>query len=109
MPNAQPISRIDTVAEPRTKEATVFGVPIGRLGLLSRVLISGACGFIGFLATFFLAILGVALYDTTHRLSLLNLDIAYRYIAAPAGVLALLASFLFLVGGWVRGKFSQHA
>lgn len=88
------------------KEATIFSIPIGRLGLFSRLLISGACAFMAFLGTFVLAIIGVAIYDSVHAISITNLDIAYRDIAAPVGVLAMLASLIYLVGGWVHSKIS---
>jgi hypothetical protein len=92
------------VAEP--KETRIFGVPIGKLGLLSRLAMGGACGFLAFFATFFFAIIGVMIYDTATGTSLANLNIAYLYIAAPVGILAMLVSLTYLIGGWARRKFS---
>jgi hypothetical protein len=88
-------------------ESTVFGVPIGKLGLLSRLAMAGACGFLVFFVTFFFAIIGVAMYDMAAGKSLVNLNIAYLYIAAPVGILALLISLIYLVGGWARHKISS--
>ena len=88
------------------KDATVCGVPIGRLGFLNRAMISVACAFIAFFVTFVLAIIGVSVYDSVKGISLANLNIAYLYFAGPVGVLALLASLTYLMGGWVRSKFS---
>lgn len=92
------------IAEPQ--ETTFFRIPIGKLGLLTRLMIAGACGFIAFFVTFFLAIVGVMIYDKSTGTSLLNLDIAYKEIAAPVGILVMLASLIYLVGAWARRKLS---
>jgi hypothetical protein len=109
MMGAQSVSELRPHSDIGRKETTIFRVPIGRLGLLSRVMVSLACGFITFFVAFVLAILGVAIYDSVKGISIANLNIAYLYIAAPAGIAVLLASFIYLVGAWVRGKFhSAH-
>jgi hypothetical protein len=89
------------------KETTIFRIPIGQLGLFSRVMMGGACGFIAFFVTFFLAIVGVAIYDSATGTSIANLNIAYRYIAAPVGILVMLGSLTYLIGAWARRKFSS--
>ncbi len=94
-----------TIAE--RNETTIFSIPIGKLGLFSRILMGGACGFIVFFVTFFLAIIGVAIYDAVHGTSLTNLNIAYLYIAAPVGIFAMLASLAYLIGAWARRKISS--
>ena len=88
------------------KEATIFQIPIGKLGLLSSLLMGGACGFIVFFATFFLAIVGMMIYDAATGTSMLNLDISYRYVAAPVGILAMAVSLTYLLTVWVRRKIS---
>ena len=88
------------------KDVVIFKIPIGKLGLLSSVLIGGACGFLVFFVTFFLAIVGVAIYDAATGTSMLNLDISYRYIAAPVGILAMLVSLTYLLTVWARRKLS---
>ncbi|MHB1937403.1 MAG: hypothetical protein ACYCOR_12560 [Acidobacteriaceae bacterium] len=88
------------------KDVTIFKIPIGKLGLLSSLLMGGACGFIVFFATFFLAIVGVTIYDAATGTSMLNLDISYRYIAAPVGILAMAVSLAYLLTVWVRRKLS---
>jgi hypothetical protein len=93
-------------ADPGKQDITIFKIPIGKLGLLSSVLMGGACGFIVFFATFFLAIIGVAIYDAATGTSMLNLDISYRYIAAPVGLLAMAISLAYLLTVWVRRKMS---
>lgn len=107
MSSAQNISSMNSAALPQQKEATVFGVPIGRLGLLTRIMMSAACGFIVFFIAFVLAIIGVSIYDSAKGISLANLNIAYLYIAAPIGILTLLASLTYLVTSWARQKFSR--
>ncbi len=103
----QDVSRSSSAkAEPR--ETMIFGVPIGKLGLLSRMMIGGACGFIAFFATFFLAIVGVMIYDKATGTSMLNLDIAYKEIAAPVGILVMLGSLIYLIGAWARRKASSR-
>lgn len=88
------------------KEVTVFRIPIGRLGLIASVLIGVACGFIAFFITFFLAIIGVSIYDTATGTSMLNLTISYRYIAAPVGILVMFACLTYLITLWVRRKLA---
>lgn len=83
-----------------------MGIPIGRLGLLPRVLMSGACGFIAFFLAFLAGIIGFAIYDSATGHSMANLNLAYLDVGAPAGILVLLASLLFLLGGWVRHRAS---
>ncbi len=106
MTSAQNVSNMNSASGVAGKETTIFHVPIGRLGFFTRVMISGACGFIVFFVAFVLAIVGVSIYDSVHGISLANLNIAYLYIAAPIGILALLASLTYLIGGWARIKFS---
>jgi hypothetical protein len=88
------------------KDVTVFNIPIGKLGLLSSLLMGGVCGFLVFFVTFFLAIIGVTIYDSATGTSMLNLNISYLYIAAPVGVLAMLISVTYLLTLWARRKLS---
>jgi hypothetical protein len=88
------------------KDVTIFKVPIGKLGLISILLMGGACGFIVFFVTFFLAIVGVTIYDAATGTSMLNLTICYRYIAAPVGIFAMAVSLAYLLTVWARRKLS---
>jgi TRAP-type C4-dicarboxylate transport system permease small subunit len=105
MTNAQDIAARAPL-NPEKKEVTIFKIPIGRLGLLSTLLMGGACGFIVFFATFFLAIVGMMIYDAATNTSMLNLDISYRYIAAPVGLAAMAISLTYLLTVWLRRKMS---
>lgn len=89
------------------KDVTIFKIPIGRLGLLSCLLMGGVCGFLAFFVTFFLAIIGVTIYDSATRTSMLNLNISYLYIAAPVGIFAMLISLTYLLALWARRKLSD--
>ena len=105
MTNVQNIAA-NPSSDPRNQDVTIFKIPIGRLGLLSSLLMGGACGFIVFFVTFFLAIVGMTIYDAATGTSMLNLDISYRYIAAPVGLLAMAISLAYLLTVWVRRKIS---
>jgi hypothetical protein len=85
-------------------DAKIMGIPIGRLGLLPRILMSGACAFIAFFLAFLCGIIGFVIYDSATGRSMANLNLAYLDVGAPAGILVLCASLLFLLGGWVRQK-----
>lgn len=91
------------------REVTVFRIPIGRLGLLTSILMGGATGFIVFFITFFLAIIGVTIYDAATGTSMFNLNISYRYIAAPVGILAMVVSIGYLVTLWARRKIAGRS
>jgi TRAP-type C4-dicarboxylate transport system permease small subunit len=105
MTNAQNIA-VDAPHNPAKNEVTVFKIPIGKLGLLSSILMGGACGFIVFFVTFFLGIVGMMIYDAATKTSMLNLNISYRYIAAPVGLLAMAISLTYLLTIWLRRKMS---
>ncbi|MEO6829101.1 MAG: hypothetical protein ABI164_04775 [Acidobacteriaceae bacterium] len=106
MVSTQNVLRPGSARTMEPKETTIFGVPIGRMGLLSRVAMSVACGLFLFFVTFVLAIIGVSIYDSVNGISLTNLNITYLYIAAPVGVVALLVALTYLVSGWAKRKFS---
>ena len=91
---------------PKKRDVTIFKIPIGKIGLLSSLLMGGACGFLVFFATFFLAIVGVTIYDSATGTSMLNLNISYRYIAAPVGLIAMAVSLTYLLTVWARRKLS---
>ncbi len=87
-------------------DTTIFRIPIGKLGLIGSLLIGGASGFIVFFVTFFLAIIGVCIYDAATGTSMLNLNISYLYIAAPVGIVTMVVSLTYLLPLWARRKFA---
>ncbi|HUZ04728.1 MAG TPA: hypothetical protein VMU62_05180 [Acidobacteriaceae bacterium] len=94
------------VPSAETNDATFFGIPVGRFGFFSSLLLSAATGFMAFFLTTFCSIFGVMLYDGIHHLSLQNLNISYKFIAAPVGLTALLFSLAYLLSLWVRRKLA---
>jgi hypothetical protein len=46
------------------------------------------------------------IYDSIHHLSLQNLNISYKFIAAPVGIAAMLFSLAYLLSLWVRRKLA---
>ena len=87
-------------------EATFFGIPIGRFGLFASLLLGAASGFMAFFLTTFCAIFGVIFYDALHHLSIQNLSISYKFIAAPVGLTAMLVSLAYLLSLWIRRKLA---
>jgi TRAP-type C4-dicarboxylate transport system permease small subunit len=86
---------------PRTGK--VFGVPLGDLGLFSSLLIAVAFGFLVFFATCFVAIFSLLFYNSAGHHTVDMAD-SYRYVAFPAGLVALSIALVVLLGFWVRRK-----
>ncbi|MEO6965110.1 MAG: hypothetical protein ABI076_04335 [Acidobacteriaceae bacterium] len=109
MANTRNLSANGSSAMPKTDDATVFNIPIGKLGLPGSLLISVTFACISFFFACFLSIVGVTIYDAATGKSLQNLAISYQYIAAPVGVVALFVSLVYLLSIWIRHKFSHAA
>ena len=88
------------------REATFFGIPVGRFGFFSSLLLGAASGFLAFFLTTFCAIFGVIFYDALHHVSIENLSISYKFIAAPVGLTAMLVSLAYLLSLWLRRKLA---
>ena len=88
-----------------SRSGKVFGVPLGDLGLFSSLLIAFAFGFLVFFATCFVAIFSLLFYNAAGHHAV-NMADSYRYIAFPAGLVALALALVVLLGFWVRRKFS---
>lgn len=106
MIQAQKLSTNHASPGGEAKDATIFGIPVGRLGLLSCMVLGVATGLLAFVIALFFAIVGVTIYDAASGTSMANLTITYRDIAAPAGVLVMLVSLVYLFTIWVRHKFA---
>jgi thiol:disulfide interchange protein len=87
------------------KPGRVFGIPLGELGLFSSLLMAFAFGFLVFFATCFVAILSLLFYNSIGHHTVDMAD-SYRYVAFPAGVVALAFALVVLLGLWVRRKVS---
>jgi hypothetical protein len=83
----------------------IFGIPAGDFGLFASMLISGALGFIAFFAFTFVSIFGLMIYNGAghHQVTL---DVSYKYIGLPAGILVLVLSSATLLFIWVRRKMT---
>ncbi len=107
----QPPVQTTTQSEPRipstdASEPTFFGIPIGRFGFFSSLLLGASAGFLTFFLATFCSIFGVIIYDGTHHLSLQNLSISYKFIAAPIGLTSMLVCVAYLMSLWIRRKLS---
>ena len=89
---------------PPAAPAKLFGVPMGDFGLFASTLIAVGLGFMTFFAVTFLSIFGLVIYNLGGHA--VTLDVSYKYIALPAGVLVLVVSFAVLMGLWVRRKLT---
>ncbi len=99
-------SQASTFPPATTADATLFGIPVGRFGFFSSLLVSVASGFMAFFLTTFCAIFGIMIYDSAHHLPMQNLNISYRFIAAPVGLTAMLFSLAYLFSIWIRRKLA---
>jgi hypothetical protein len=86
-----------------TASAKVFGIPLVGLGLFSSLLMAFAFGFLVFFATCFVAIMGLLFYNSIGHHAVDMAD-SYRYVALPAGLVALSLALVVLLGLWVRRK-----
>jgi len=64
-----------------------------------------AFGFMVFFATCFVAIMTLLFYNTAGHHAV-NMADSYRYVAFPAGLVALGFALVLLLGLWVRRKIA---
>jgi len=93
------------VSETIPSRGKIFGIPFGDLGLFQSLLMSFAFGFLVFFATCFVAIFGLLFYNEAGHHAVDMAD-AYRYVAFPAGLVALSIALIVLLGLWARRKIS---
>ncbi len=80
---------------------TLFGIPMGDLGLFASLLMGTATGFAAFFAATFLGIVFIMVYNSnSHN----KIDFSYSYlrVGLPVGVLALVVALGYLGTLWVR-------
>ncbi|MFZ0662025.1 MAG: hypothetical protein WAM66_04985 [Acidobacteriaceae bacterium] len=84
----------------------LFGIPLGELGLFSCLFMGVAFGVMVFFATCFFAIFSLLFYNELghHAVDLAD---AYRDVAFPVGVVALVAGVAVMFGMWLRRKLSR--
>ena len=85
--------------------AKLFGIPVGDLGFFANLLIAVALGFITFFGVTFLSIFSLLIYNSVahHRI---GMDVGYKYVAFPAGIVVLVVSLALLVGLWARNRLT---
>lgn len=93
------------VSETIPAQDKIFGIPLGKLGFLSSLLMAVAFGCIVFFATCFLAIFSLLIYNEAGHHAVDMAD-AYRYVAFPAGSVALCIALAVMLGLWARRKIS---
>jgi hypothetical protein len=86
-------------------EGSIFGIPLGDLGLITSILMAFTVGFLSFFLFCFLGIVGIAIYNGMGH----HVDFAdsYKYISLPAASVVLAASLIFFGTLWVRRKFGR--
>lgn len=90
-----------------SSEGRLFGIPLGDLGWFASLLMTLACGFIGFFAATFLGIFGLLIYGSvTH--SAVNYSITYMKIGIPAGLIVLVVVGAYLGTLWAK-RISRRA
>lgn len=78
---------------------------MSELGLFQCLLMALAFGFLVFFATCFVAIFALLIYNQIGHHTVDMAD-AYRFVAFPAGLVALVIGLVVMLGLWVRRKFS---
>jgi uncharacterized membrane protein YphA (DoxX/SURF4 family) len=88
------------------ERGTLFGVPLGRLGLFSSLLIGAATAFAAFFAATFLGIVGILIYNsTTHQA--VDFALSYERGGLVVGIVTLVAAWGYLGTQWVR-RITSH-
>jgi hypothetical protein len=93
------------VSESIPSRGKLFGIPMGELSLFQSLLMATAFGFIVFFATCFVAIFSLLFYNEAGHHAVDMAD-AYRYVAFPAGLTALVVGLAVMLGLWLRRKLS---
>jgi hypothetical protein len=94
------------VSETIPSQGKLFGIPLGELSLFSHLFMGVAFGVMVFFATCFFAIFGLLFYNVLGHHAV-NLADAYRDVAFPVGVLALVAGVVVMFTMWLRHKLSR--
>lgn len=81
----------------------LFGIPLGKFGLFPCLFLGVAFGVASFFATCFFAIFGLFFYNEFghHAVDLAD---AYRDIAFPVGLVALVLGVAVMFSFWLRRK-----
>lgn len=90
-----------TTGQGESARGRLFGIPLGELGLFSRLLIGAAAAFAAFFAATFLGIVSIMIYNsTTHHT--VDYALSYERGGLIAGIVTLVLAWGFLGTQWVR-------
>jgi hypothetical protein len=90
----------------QNESGTLFGIPLGRLGLFLRLLIGAAAGFAAFFAATFLGIVGIMVYNTsTHHT--VDYALSYQRGGLIVGIATLVLAWGYMGTQWVR-QITRH-
>jgi hypothetical protein len=86
------------------RDGVLLGIPLGDLGWFQSLLMGTAAGFAAFFATTFVSILGFLVYAGVSGRSIgeVPIQLAYKAIGLPVGVLVLVLSLGYLGVQWAR-------
>jgi len=93
------------VNESIPQNGKIFGIPLGELSLFQSLLMATAFGFMVFFATCFVAIFSLLFYNELGHHAVDMAD-AYRDVAFPVGLAALIIAEVVMLGMWLRRKIS---
>jgi hypothetical protein len=98
------------VAQPaqnqRPAGGTVFGFPLKGFGLFASLLLAFAGAFLTFFATTTMAIFALLGWNLIGHHAVSYAD-SYRYVGAPAFLVALVVALPVFAVLWVRGKLGK--
>ena len=81
----------------------LFGVPLGKMGWFSSLLMGVAAGFAAFFATTFVSIFIFLTYNSTHQ-NQWDYALTYRDAGLPVGIVVMALSLAYLGTQWARRK-----
>lgn len=93
------------MSETISSRGRILGIPLGDLGIFQTLLMALAFGFLVFFATCFVAIFSLLFYNSLGHHAVDMAD-SYRYVAFPAGLVALAIALIVLLTFWARRKIS---
>jgi hypothetical protein len=91
--------REQMAVQPRSR-ATLFGAPIGELGIFTSVLFGGVIGIGAFFVTTFLSIVSILVYNSNSHTQL-NYAYSDLRFGLPVGILVALVAWTYLGKLWV--------
>jgi hypothetical protein len=86
------------------RDGVLWGIPLGDLGWFQSLLMGTAAGFAAFFASTFLSIVGFLVYAGVagKPIGEVPIQLAYKAIGLPVGVLVLVLALGYLGVQWAR-------